>query len=319
VLAGLPVREFRWYKGRRHYSGWYWSATVGRLVAHESRRELARIMLADSDPLVTAIAAQPFRLAGPDGHRTRRHVPDILLGYAAGGVTVVDVKAPGKRGDPEVRAVMGWTREVAGPRGWGFEEWYGADPGLLANVSFLAGYRRPSVIDGRLVPAVLAAAGDGAPIAAVEERADAPAVLVRPAEVPLVGRIAAGTPVIADQLAELAEDVISLPRMLTGKGSLIALRVAGDSMTGAAIADGDWVVVRQQPDAALGDIVAATQGQAGNSRSPSPRDGYSSRCWTAGKCSNATRTWKGGRPGRPARCSAPAPGPGSCCSSAPPS
>jgi hypothetical protein len=44
VLAGLPVREFRCYKGRRHYSGWYWSATGGRLVAYASRRELARIM-----------------------------------------------------------------------------------------------------------------------------------------------------------------------------------------------------------------------------------------------------------------------------------
>ncbi len=42
VLAGLPVREFRWYKGRRHYSGWYWAATSSRLVAHESRLELAR-------------------------------------------------------------------------------------------------------------------------------------------------------------------------------------------------------------------------------------------------------------------------------------
>jgi repressor LexA len=79
----------------------------------------------------------------------------------------------------------------------------------------------------------------------------------RTADVPLVGRIAAGVPVIADQLAELAEDVISLPRTLTGEGSLIALRVAGDSMTGAAIADGDLVVVRQQPDADSGDIVAA--------------------------------------------------------------
>lgn len=180
VLAGLPVREFRWYQGRRHYSGWYWSATTGRLVAYESRLELARIMLADFDPLVTAIAAQPFRLTGPGGSGTRRHVPDLLLGDAAEGVTVVDVKAPGKLGDPDVRAVMGWTRQVAGVRGWGFEEWYGADPGLLANVSFLAGYRRPSVIDGRLVPAVLAAVGDGAPIAAVEQRAGAPAALVRP-------------------------------------------------------------------------------------------------------------------------------------------
>jgi repressor LexA len=79
----------------------------------------------------------------------------------------------------------------------------------------------------------------------------------RIAAVPLVGRIAAGTPVIADQLAGLAEDVISVPRMLTGEGNLVALRVTGDSMVGAAIADGDWVVVREQPDAGSGDIVAA--------------------------------------------------------------
>jgi repressor LexA len=72
-----------------------------------------------------------------------------------------------------------------------------------------------------------------------------------------MGRIAAGVPVIADRMTEQAEDVITLPRMLTGEGNLIALRVTGDSMTGAAIADGDWVVVRQQSDANSGDIVAA--------------------------------------------------------------
>jgi repressor LexA len=53
--------------------------------------------------------------------------------------------------------------------------------------------------------------------------------------------------------------------MLTGEGSLIALRVAGDSMTGAAIADGDWVVVRRQPDANSGDVVAAMLESAGSS------------------------------------------------------
>lgn len=181
-MAGLPVRDFRWYKGRRHYSGWYWSATGRRLVAYESRLELARLMLADFDPVVTAIAAQPFRLAGPGGSGTRRHVPDILLTGADGTVTVVDVKAPGKRGDPEVRAVMEWTRQVARLRGWEFEEWYGAAPELLANVSFLAGYRREAVIEQRLIPAVLeAAGGDGASIAEIERLAcDVPAVLVRP-------------------------------------------------------------------------------------------------------------------------------------------
>ena len=90
VMAGLPVREFRSYKGRQHYSGWYWSATLRRLVVYESRLELARIMLADFDPYVTGIAAQPFLLTGADGSRVRRHVPDLLLAGADGGVTVVD-------------------------------------------------------------------------------------------------------------------------------------------------------------------------------------------------------------------------------------
>ena len=74
------------------------------------------------------------------------------------------------------------------------------------------------------------------------------------ARVPLVGRIAAGGPILAD---ESIEDVISLPRQLVGGGNLIMLRVAGDSMINAAIADGDWVVVRRESDVENGDIVAA--------------------------------------------------------------
>jgi len=58
-------------------------------------------MLADFDPAVTAMAAQPFRLIGLDGSRVRRHVPGVLLADADGGVTVVDVKAPGQALDPK--------------------------------------------------------------------------------------------------------------------------------------------------------------------------------------------------------------------------
>ena len=100
VVAELPVREFRWYKGRRHYSGWYWPATGRRLVAYESRLEMARLMLADFDTVVTAIAAQPLRLAVPAPRGTRRHVPDILLTGADGSVTVVDVKGAGQAWRP---------------------------------------------------------------------------------------------------------------------------------------------------------------------------------------------------------------------------
>ena len=77
----------------------------------------------------------------------------------------------------------------------------------------------------------------------------------RVARVPLVGRIAAGGPILAD---ESIEDIISLPRQLVGEGNLIMLRVVGDSMINAAIADGDWVVVRRESDVENGDIVAAT-------------------------------------------------------------
>jgi repressor LexA len=75
-----------------------------------------------------------------------------------------------------------------------------------------------------------------------------------PAYVPLVGRIAAGGPILAEQAIE---DVFALPRQLVGEGALFLLEVRGDSMLDAAICNGDLVVVRQQPVAENGDIVAA--------------------------------------------------------------
>jgi len=75
-----------------------------------------------------------------------------------------------------------------------------------------------------------------------------------PTYVPLVGRIAAGGPILAEQVVE---DVFPLPRQLVGDGELFLLKVAGDSMIDAAICDGDWVVVRRQPVAENGQIVAA--------------------------------------------------------------
>ncbi len=75
-----------------------------------------------------------------------------------------------------------------------------------------------------------------------------------PSYVPLVGRIAAGGPILAE---ERVEEVMPLPRSLVGDGTLFLLEVAGDSMIDAAICNGDYVVVRQQPAAENGEIVAA--------------------------------------------------------------
>lgn len=79
------------------------------------------------------------------------------------------------------------------------------------------------------------------------------------AVVPLIGQIAAGVPIDA---AEVAEDTFTLPRRLVGRGTLFMLRVKGDSMSGAAIADGDLVVIRQQPTAENGEVVAAQLNQS---------------------------------------------------------
>ena len=75
-----------------------------------------------------------------------------------------------------------------------------------------------------------------------------------PAYVPVLGRIAAGGPILAEQAIE---DVFPLPREIVGEGTLFLLAVKGDSMLDAAICDGDYVAVRQQPTANNGEIVAA--------------------------------------------------------------
>jgi repressor LexA len=95
---------------------------------------------------------------------------------------------------------------------------------------------------------------DAAAASVGRDETDSGDVRPAPSYVPVVGRIAAGGPILAEQVVE---DVFPLPRQLVGDGQLFLLRVSGDSMIEAAICDGDWVVVRQQPVADNGDIVAA--------------------------------------------------------------
>jgi len=91
-----------------------------------------------------------------------------------------------------------------------------------------------------------------------------------PVHVPVLGRIAAGGPILAE---ESVEDVFALPRQLVGEGTMFLLQVRGDSMIEAAICDGDWVVVRQQPTAENGDIVAALLDNEATVKTLKRRDG----------------------------------------------
>jgi repressor LexA len=179
-------------------------------------------------------------------------------------------------GEPEVRAisaVVGAMPEVFAPdltprqrkiiefvRTWGEEHGYppsvreiGQAVGLVSPSSVAyqlkalerKGYlrrdpNRPRAVDARVLTDRIGEDG------AAGRRA--------PAYVPMLGRIAAGGPILAE---EMIEDVFPLPRELVGEGTLFLLQVKGDSMIEAAICDGDWVTVRQQPDAENGEIVAA--------------------------------------------------------------
>ncbi|MBV7363846.1 transcriptional repressor LexA [Actinomycetaceae bacterium TAE3-ERU4] len=89
--------------------------------------------------------------------------------------------------------------------------------------------------------------------------------------VPLVGRIAAGAPITAQQEIE---DTFLLPERMTGRGELFMLSVHGDSMIDAAICDGDWVVIRRQPVAEPGEIVAAMIDGEATVKVWSYRDGH---------------------------------------------
>jgi repressor LexA len=92
-----------------------------------------------------------------------------------------------------------------------------------------------------------------------------------PAYVPMVGRIAAGGPIHAEQQVE---SVMPLPRELVGTGELFMLKVVGDSMIDAAICDGDWVVVRSQTNAENGEIVAAMLDDEATVKTYRRRDGH---------------------------------------------
>jgi hypothetical protein len=170
VIAAVPWRKTRSARGQAHYPGYFWSATTGGHVIYESRLELARLLLADFDRDVAAIAAQPFLLQARAGGAARRHVPDFLLVHADKSVTVVNVKPAGKLADPQTAEALAWPGRLIENHGWQYELWSGADPVLLANLRFLAGYRRPGLLPEELLDEVLATVRPGDTIGGVTGR-----------------------------------------------------------------------------------------------------------------------------------------------------
>lgn len=163
LTAASPYRTFRWYLGQKHYSGLYWSATVGNHVVYESRLELSRLLLADFDTRVKDIIAQPFLLTTRIEGKQRRHIPDYLL-ITDDGPVVVDVKPRRRLEDPKVASCFAWTRQAVESRGWAYEVFSEPPAAELENVRFLAGYRRIGLFDRNLVDEVAGQVMDGMPL-----------------------------------------------------------------------------------------------------------------------------------------------------------
>jgi hypothetical protein len=190
LLSATPWRTFRWYYGQRHYPGVYWAATVRDHVIYESRLELASLILADFDPQVRRMVAQPFQLRADVDGRPRGHVPDFLWD-SADGVTVVDVVRAERLTHPRIQLVCDWTRQVVESLGWLYRIITEPPPVQLANVRFLAGYRREWLINQHVLEELRSRTGEFVTtcISDVERRqCDYPRPLVRAALMHLLWR-----------------------------------------------------------------------------------------------------------------------------------
>jgi hypothetical protein len=146
LFEGAPWRRFRWYFGQRHYSGTWWSATMADHVIYESRLELSRLLLADFDPSVRRMVAQPFMVTATVDGRPRRHILDYLWDTDDGPV-VVDVVRQERLAHADVVLLCQWTREVVESLAWDYRVLSEPPSVRLENVRFLAGYRRNWLIN----------------------------------------------------------------------------------------------------------------------------------------------------------------------------
>ena len=188
-------------------------------------------------------------------------LPDAVTGLTRRQQAILDVI----RDSVERRGYPPSIREICESAGLASTSSVAHQLAMLERKGFLRrDPNRPRAVDVRGSEERPKAARRALAVAEEAPRGDAPVF------VPVIGRIAAGGPILAEQAIE---DVFPLPKVLVGDGPVFLLRVVGDSMIDAAISDGDWVVVRQQEDAENGEIVAAMIDGEATVKTLSRRDG----------------------------------------------
>jgi repressor LexA len=230
--------------------------------APQSRSTTATARTAPTAKRVAKAATEPRR--GP-GRPKVTELPDPVSGLTRRQQAILDVI----RDSVERRGYPPSIREICESAGLASTSSVAHQLAMLERKGFLRrDPNRPRAVDVRHSDST--ADKPKAARRAVAVSDDAPRGAA-PVFVPVVGRIAAGGPILAEQMIE---DVFPLPKALVGEGTLFLLKVVGDSMIDAAISDGDWVVVRQQPEAANGEIVAAMIDGEATVKSFRRRDGH---------------------------------------------
>lgn len=156
-----PVRSFPTYKGQRNFPGWWWSATVDRLIGFESWLERDHVMELDFDSDVVGLASQPLWLSWRQDGRWRRHAPDYFVRLADGSGVLVDVR-PDERVRPRDAAAFAVTEQACRSVGWQYQR-VGALPAVWCrNLRWLSRYRHHRYEgDPELRSALLEAFADG--------------------------------------------------------------------------------------------------------------------------------------------------------------
>jgi hypothetical protein len=137
-----PVRAFRWSRGLGHFPGWWWAATTGCHIGHESWLERDHVRALDFDRDITAIASQPFWLRWEGERGRRRHAPDYFARRRDGTGVVIDVRADDRIQDADAEA-FAVTAQACAQVGWEFRRVGEIEPVLRWNVRWLARYRHP--------------------------------------------------------------------------------------------------------------------------------------------------------------------------------
>lgn len=160
-----PVRFPSSYKGQKNLPGMFWFSTTGEHIAYESRREMRALMMLDFDSDVLGVVAQPFVLSYKDdsevGGKRKAHIPDYLASCLEAPDRLVDVKPLKEADKPDVKRVFDATREACCVAGWDYEVVTGHDLTLLANVEWLAAFRRPPALLDDLAPVIVESASVG--------------------------------------------------------------------------------------------------------------------------------------------------------------